>query len=49
MKIFVKDFSTTMYTRMLIFGMQTDDDLFYHGIDNHPSFSGMVGWCDGSG
>ena len=37
MTIFIKDFSTTMHTRMLIFDMQIDDDLFYHGIENHPS------------
>ena len=35
--IFIKDFSITMHTRMLIFGMQIDDNLFYHGIENHPS------------
>ena len=26
-----------MHTRMFIFSMQINDDLFYHGIDNHPS------------
>ena len=36
MTFFIKDFSTTMHTRMLIFCMQIDDDLFYHGIVNHP-------------
>ena len=34
MKFFVKDFSTTMQGRMLIFGMQVDDDLLYRGIEN---------------
>ena len=37
MTLFIKDFSTTMHTRLLIFVMQIDDDLFYHGIENHPS------------
>ena len=37
MKFFVKDFSTTMQVRMLIFGMQADDDLLYRGIENQPS------------
>ena len=37
MTFFIKDLSTTMHTRMLIFGMQIDDDLFYHGSENHPS------------
>ena len=35
--IFIKDFSTIMHTRMLIFGMQIGDDLFYHEIGNHIS------------
>ena len=26
-----------MQARMLIFGMQVDDDLLYRGIENHPS------------
>ena len=37
MKFFVKDFSTTMQARMLIFGTQADDGLFYRGIENQPS------------
>ena len=37
MKFFVKDFSTAMQGRMLIFGMQVDDDLLYCGIENQPS------------
>ena len=43
MKIFVKDFSTTMQGRMLIFGMQVDDDLLYHGIENQssPAYSSL--------
>ena len=32
MKFFIKDFSTSMQARMLIFGMQVDDDLLYHWI-----------------
>ena len=31
------DFSTTMQARILIFGMQVDDDLLYRGIGNQPS------------
>ena len=34
MEFFVKDFSTTIQARVLIFGMQVDDDLLYHGIEN---------------
>ena len=37
MKFFVKDFSTTMQGRMLIFCMQVDDDLLYRGIENQSS------------
>ena len=42
MKFFVKDFSTTMQGRMLIVGMQVDDDL-YHGIENQssPAYSSL--------
>ena len=40
-----KDFSTTMQStgRMLIFGMQVDDDLLYHGIENQssPAYSSL--------
>ena len=36
-KFFVKDLSTTMQARMLIFGMQVDGDLLYRGIENQPS------------
>ena len=43
MKFFVKDFSTTMQGRMLIFGMQVDDDLLYRGIGNQssPAYSSL--------
>ena len=37
MKYFDKDFSTTMQARILIFGMQVDDDLLSDGIGNQPS------------
>ena len=37
MKFFDKDFSTTMQGRMLIFGMQVDDDLLYPGMENQSS------------
>ena len=33
MKMFVKYFPTTVQARMLIFGMQVDDELFYPGIE----------------
>ena len=43
MKCFVKDFSSTMQGRMLIFGMQLDDDLLYRGIENQssPAYSSL--------
>ena len=43
MKFFVKDFSTTMQDRMLILGMQVDDDLLYRGIENQssPAYSSL--------
>ena len=34
MKFFVKYFSRTIQARVLIFGMQVDDDLLYCGIEN---------------
>ena len=37
MQFYVKDFSTTMQGRMLIFVMQVDDDLLYRGIENQSS------------
>ena len=37
MRFFVKDFSTTLQGRMLIFGMQVDDYLLYRGIENQSS------------
>ena len=36
-EIFVKDFSETMQARVLIFGLQIDDDMLYCGIANQPS------------
>ena len=43
MKCFVKDFSSTMQGRMLIFGMQLDYDLLYRGIENQssPAYSSL--------
>ena len=41
MKFFVKDFSTTMQGRMLIFGMHVDDDLLYREIENQSSPSSL--------
>ena len=37
MRYFVKDFSKAVQEIMLIFGMQLDDDLLYHAIENQPS------------
>ena len=37
MKYFVKDFCETMQARVVIFGEQVDNDVFYHGIANQPS------------
>ena len=37
MKFLVKDFSTTVKARVVIFGMQVDNDVLYRGIANQPS------------
>ena len=37
MKFFVKDFSETVKARVIIFGMQVDNDVLYRGIANQPS------------
>ena len=37
MKFFVKDFCETMQARVVIFGMQVDNDVLYRGIANQPS------------
>ena len=37
MKFFVKDLYETMQARVVIFGMQVDNDVLYHGIANQPS------------
>ena len=34
MKVFVKDFCETVQARVVIFGMQVDNDVFYDGIAN---------------
>ena len=34
MKIFVKDFCETVQVRVVIFGMQVDNDVLYRGIAN---------------
>ena len=34
MMFFVKDFCKTMQARVIILGMQVDDDVLYHGIAN---------------
>ena len=36
-EIFVKDFCKTMQAIVVIFGMQVDNDLLYHGKANQPS------------
>ena len=37
MKFFVKDFCKTVKARVVIFGMQVDNDVLYCGIVNQPS------------
>ena len=37
MKFFVKDFCETMQARVIVFGMQFDNDEMYPGIVNQPS------------
>ena len=36
-EIFVKDFCETVQARVVIFGMQVDNDILYRGIVNQPS------------
>ena len=36
-EIFVKDFCETVQARVVIFGMQVDNDVLYGGIANQPS------------
>ena len=37
MKFFVKDYCETVQARVVIFGMQVDNDVGYRGIVNQPS------------
>ena len=37
MKFFIKDFCETVQARIVIFGMQVDNDVLYRGIANQPS------------
>ena len=37
MKFLVKDFCETVQARVVIFGMQLDNDVLYRGIVNQPS------------
>ena len=37
MKFFVKDLCETVQARVVIFGMQVDNDVLYPGIANQPS------------
>ena len=39
MKFFVKDFCETVQARVVIFGMQVDNDVLYCGIVNQPSLA----------
>ena len=39
MKFFVKDFCETVQARIVIFGMQVDNDVLYGGIANQPSIA----------
>ena len=36
MKVFVTDFCENMQVRVIIFGMQVDNDVLYCGITNQP-------------
>ena len=36
MKFFVKDFCETVQARVVIFGMQVDNDVLCRGIENQP-------------
>ena len=37
MKFFIKDFCETVEARVVIFGIQVDNDVLYCGIANQPS------------
>ena len=39
MKFFVKDFCETVQGRIVLFGMQVDNDVLDHGSVNQPSHS----------
>ena len=39
MKFFVKDFCEIVQARVVIFGMQVDNDVLYRGIANQPSLA----------
>ena len=43
MKYFVKDFCETVQARVVIFGMQVDNDVLYRGIANQfsPAYSSL--------
>ena len=43
MKFFVKDFCETVQARVVIFGMQADNDVLYRGIANQfsPAYSSL--------
>ena len=37
MKFFIKDFCETVQAKVVIYGMQVDNDVLYRGIVNQPS------------
>ena len=39
MNFFVKDFYEAVQARVVIIGMQVDNDVLYRGIANQPSYS----------
>ena len=39
MKFFIKDFCETVQARVVIFGVQVDNDVLYRGIVNQPSLA----------
>ena len=45
-KCFVKDFCKTRQARVVIFGMQVDDNMLHRGITNQPSAYSNLGLSD---
>ena len=45
MKFFFRDFFETMQARIVLFGMQVDNDVLYRGIANQPhAYSYRICW-----